>query len=147
MVFAMITQHLVHAVQRRELPLPRVFVPRALLAAGSSPWAKAAVINVSTLEAEGSAGMPEDAETLEAEGSAGTPEGASRGREGTYKMPEGLPEGLPFGPEGATDVPEGPVLHDAEALEADAAADTPEGSTDPGEIGASALRSSIHGGG
>ena len=116
-MLAMITQHLVHAVQRWELPMPRVFAPRALLASGSSPWAKANVL---------------DAEALEAEGSADMPEGSGRAS---------------CGREGATDVPEGPVLHDAEALEAEAAADTPEGSTDPGEIGASALRSSIHGGG
>ena len=40
---------------------------------------------------------------------------------------------------------EGPVLHDDEALEAEGAADMPRGAPDPGDVGASAGRSSKNG--
>ena len=127
MMLAMITQHLVHAVQRWELPLPRVFVPRALLASGSSPWAVEAEAEEAKAKwgAEDGLGAEDDANLT------------------TARLAEaGLAAALEA--EGAA---EGPVLHDAEALEDEGAADTPKGAPDPGDIGASAGRSCKNGGG
>jgi hypothetical protein len=49
--------------------------------------------------------------------------------------------------EGLAAAPASPVLHDAEALEGLPTVLTLEGALGPGDIGASGLRSSIHGGG